>query len=220
MVKRLFKFKGAIFGPPGSGKGTISNKIIDTFDIVHVSAGDIFRKHISDGSDFGASVKKYLEDGKLVPDVLVLKIFMERLDELKHKHVLCDGFPRTLVQAEKLFMKYPLDMVIHLKVPVEEILKRLTGRLVHIPSGRVYNLEFKPPKKAGVDDVTGEPLTQRADDKLEVVKQRLEVFLNSSTPLLDFYKKKGILREFSGTKSEQLWIPIKASLEKFMKPKQ
>lgn len=204
-------------GAPGSGKGTISKKIDERFDLVHVSTGDLFRQIMHTGLD--KSIKEQISQGHLVPDDIVIKVVLEKLDHIKHKHWILDGFPRTLKQAHMLEEDYPLHLVINLKVPFEQIIERVKDRVVHIPSGRTYNLKYKPPKVEGKDDVTGEPLTQRPDDKPDAVLQRLKLYASTTDSIVDFYRRKGVLVEYSGTSSDELWKPIEAELRKHMKPR-
>lgn len=212
-------FRGVILGAPGSGKGTISRKIVKTFDVVHVSSGDIFRQDARDKSEFAKSTEKYLTQGTLIPDDLVTIIMLKKIKELSARNLICDGYPRTLNQAKKFFANYPLNLVISLKVPNEEIIKRLAGRMIHVPSGRIYNVIYKPPKVPGKDDVTGEPLIQRPDDRPEAIMKRLDIYEKMEAPIMDFYKTKGVLEEFSGTSSDELWKPIENVLKKYMKSK-
>ena len=197
-----------------------NKKIIENFDIVHVSTGDLFRQKIEKSDSVGKAVAKYISDGKLVPDVFVVDIILSKIkEELYDKNFLLDGFPRTIKQAEKLFMSFPLTIAINLIVPLEEILKRAEGRLVHVPSGRIYNIIFRPPKVAGRDDVTGEPLLRRPDDEPEKIHERLKIYYENTQPLVDYFKKKGILKNFDGTSSDEMWKNINKEILKQLKPK-
>lgn len=212
-------FKAAILGAPGAGKGTISSRIVKNFDIVHVASGDMLRHHIKKNSDIGKEANKYITRGRLVPDEIMFDLVMSELDNLKTKNWLLDGFPRTKFQAEKLFEKYPLDLAVNLVVPFNIIIDRIKDRWIHVPSGRVYNLNFEPPKVPGKDDVTGEALEQRPDDKPEAVKERLESYSKSIEPVLQFYRKSKILREFHGETSNEIWPNVREELAKYLKPK-
>eukprot|EP01095_Lingulamoeba_sp_RSL-Kostka_P006918 TRINITY_DN2194_c0_g1_i2.p1 TRINITY_DN2194_c0_g1~~TRINITY_DN2194_c0_g1_i2.p1 ORF type:complete len:231 (+),score=54.99 TRINITY_DN2194_c0_g1_i2:537-1229(+) len=161
----------SLVGPPGGGKGTISQYIIDDFEMEQISTGDLLRAEINKGSEFGKNIEGILNRGDLVPDEDMLSIVENAVSSLPtDRGFILDGYPRTPDQAESVIellnkLNMPLDKVYYIDVPQEEILKRLSDRLIHKPSGRVYNLHFNPPKQEGIDDVTGEPLTQRDDDK-------------------------------------------------------
>lgn len=198
-------FKAVILGAPGSGKGTISSRIVRKFDMVHVSSGDLLRKNIIEGSKVGMEAKKFIDAGNLVPDEIIFNVVLNELGKHSKENWLLDGFPRTRNQAEKLFAKEPVNIAVNLIVPFDVIIERIKNRWVHLPSGRVYNLDFNAPKVPGKDDLTGEPLVQRKDDQLEAVQKRLEVYENTFNPILDFYRSKGILEEFKGKTSDEIW---------------
>ncbi|RWS14506.1 GTP:AMP phosphotransferase AK3-like protein [Dinothrombium tinctorium] len=203
-----------ILGAPGSGKGTISTKIVRDFKLDYICCGDILRNQIEAKSEYGLIAKKYISDGNLVPNEVVTKL---TLDEIKAKHFnkswLLDGFPRTVKQAESLSKFATINQVINLDVPHEVILNRIRGRLIHVPSGRVYNLDYNPPKTPGIDDITGEKLVIRDDDKIETVKKRLEKDRQQTSPVLDYYRKFNLLIEFQGTRSDEIYPRIKKYLE-------
>ena len=204
-----------ILGAPGGGKGTISSKITKNFAFTHLSTGDILRSHVKSGSELGELAKSHMQSGKLVPDSLVVDMLKEEVKTLGDKRLLLDGFPRTLPQAEMLDEIMSIDAVISLEIPHTEIMRRISQRWIHAPSGRVYNLEYKPPKKEGLDDETGEALTQRDDDKPEFVKRRLEDYENMTRPLIDFYQAKSgtEVKVFAGTESDVIFVDV----EKFLK---
>ena len=183
-------------GPPGAGKGTMASRLAQDKEIPHVSTGDIFRENINNGTDLGKKVKSILDSGELVPDELTVELVQDRL---KHDDVsggfILDGFPRTIPQAEALEDFATIDAVILFTLPDEEIVKRLTGRRVHKPSGRTYHILFSPPKVPGKDDVTGEELIQRGDDSEDSIRNRLDVYRKQTQPLVDFYRKKNLLKE-------------------------
>jgi len=183
-----------ILGAPGSGKGTISSRIVNEFKLKHLSSGDVLRDNINRKTEIGAKVKQLVATGKFVPDDLITKIVLNELNQLTYSSWLLDGFPRTLTQAKKLDdAKLGLDRVINLNVPFEVIINRLKHRWVHPASGRVYNLEFNPPKVAGKDDVTGEALVQRADDQEDVVLRRLKEYESQTKPIIDYYSNKNLV---------------------------
>jgi len=202
-----------IIGAPGSGKGTISNWIVRDFGLTHVSSGDLLRANLRDGTPLGLEAKQHMDKGDLVPDNVMVGLVAGELKKLEKEPWLLDGFPRTQPQAEALQKETPVNVVVNLDVPFETIIDRIKDRWIHPGSGRVYNLIFNPPKVAGLDDETGEPLVQRDDDKPESVRNRLEVFKASTAPVLDFYRSQGILADFQGTESKKIWPHV----EKYLK---
>ena len=179
-----------LLGGPGAGKGTQALRLIERYKIPQISTGDMLRAAIAQGTPLGLSAKKIMEAGGLVSDDIIIGLVQERLksDDCKNGF-LFDGFPRTLVQADALKQaEVHLDHVIEIAVDDNEIIKRISGRRIHQPSGRVYHVVNQPPKHDGLDDVTGEPLIQREDDKEETVKKRLEVYRNQTAPLINYYK--------------------------------
>lgn len=197
--------KSLILGAPGSGKGTISSRIVKKYNIVHISSGDKLRDHIEKQTNLGKEVKKYLESGKLVPDDVMIQFMSEELKKADNKPWLLDGFPRTLEQANALWKVQPVSLVLSLVVPFEVIIDRVRNRWIHLPSGRVYNVGFNSPQTAGKDDVTGEDLIQRPDDTPEAVRNRLKLYDTMTRPVIEFYKQKGILKEFEGRTSDEIW---------------
>ncbi len=180
-----------LLGSPGVGKGTQAQFICEKFGIPQISTGNILRAAIQSGSELGLSAKSYTDRGELVPDEVVCSIIKQRLTEVDcQPGFLLDGFPRTIPQAEALDnMGVSLDYVIVLDAPMEEIVARLTGRRFHPASGRTYHVLFQPPKVADKDDLTGEALLQRDDDKEEVVRHRLAVYEHQTAPLIGYYKQ-------------------------------
>ncbi|XP_023940124.2 GTP:AMP phosphotransferase AK3, mitochondrial [Bicyclus anynana] len=205
--------KALILGAPASGKGTISSRIVKKYNIEHVSSGDKLRDHIEKQTDLGKEVKSYLNEGKLVPDDVMIKFMIAELRKVENKPWLLDGFPRTVAQANALWKVQPVDVVLNLVVPFEVIIDRVKSRWVHLPSGRVYNIGFNTPKIEGKDDVTGENLMQRPDDKPEAVQKRLEIYEKVTRPVINFYKEKGILKEFEGRTSDEIWPKVTAYLD-------
>ncbi|MCC5014952.1 MULTISPECIES: adenylate kinase [unclassified Legionella] len=180
-----------LLGGPGAGKGTQAIKLINYFKIPQISTGDMLRSAIAAGTELGKSAKKVMDSGKLVSDEIIIGLVKERLQQDDCRSgFLFDGFPRTIPQADALkSAKIKLDHVIEIAVPDEEIINRISGRRVHVASGRVYHVKFQPPKTDNVDDVTGEPLIQRDDDKEETIKQRLTVYHQQTEPLINYYQQ-------------------------------
>jgi len=178
-----------LLGGPGAGKGTQAGFIKEHFDIPQISTGDMLRAHVKAGSELGKAAKKIMDEGGLVSDDIIMGMVKERITEDDCKNgFLFDGFPRTLAQADALKdAEVFVDAVVEIDVPDEEIIKRMSGRRVHLASGRTYHVVFNPPKEEGKDDVTGEPLIQRDDDKEETVKARLKVYHDQTEPLIGYY---------------------------------
>ena len=186
-------------GAPGAGKGTQAQKLSEDKGFIQVSTGDILRANVKEGTELGKEAKKYMEAGKLVPDELIIAMIEEKLEELKDKDIILDGFPRTVKQAEALEellnkVGRNLDVVILFDISDEEVIKRITGRRIDSKTGKVYHIEFNPPP----EDIE---VIQRDDDKEEVVKKRLEVYHSQTAPLIDFYEKKGKLVKIDASKS-------------------
>ncbi|KGP64460.1 adenylate kinase [Legionella norrlandica] len=179
-----------LLGGPGAGKGTQASLLIDRYKIPQISTGDMLRAAIAQGTPLGLSAKKIMESGGLVSDDIIIDLVKERLKKPDcARGFLFDGFPRTLVQAEALKQAgIHLDYVIEIAVDDEEIIKRISGRRIHQPSGRVYHILYHPPKEPGKDDITGESLIQRDDDKEETIRKRLEVYHSQTAPLVKYYK--------------------------------
>jgi adenylate kinase len=180
-----------LLGPPGAGKGTQAGFIMARYGIPQISTGDMLRAAAKAGTPLGIEAKKLMDGGQLVSDRIVIDLVKERLRQPDcAKGYLFDGFPRTIAQAEAMKQAgVPIDCVLEIEVPDEEIIVRMSGRRVHPGSGRTYHVKFNPPKVEGKDDVTGEPLIQRDDDKVETVKKRLEVYKAQTRPLLEYYDK-------------------------------
>lgn len=178
-----------LLGAPGAGKGTQAAFITDKYGIPQISTGDMLRAAVKAGSPLGLEAKKVMDAGQLVSDDIILGLIKERLRQPDcAKGFLFDGFPRTIPQAEALRKQgVDLDLVLEIDVPDEEIIKRMSGRRVHTASGRTYHVVFNPPKVVGKDDVTGDELIQREDDKEETVRKRLSVYHSQTKPLVEFY---------------------------------
>ncbi len=178
-----------LLGPPGAGKGTQAASITQHYGIPQISTGDMLRAAVKAGTPLGLEAKKIMDSGGLVSDELIIGLVKDRLQQPDcSKGYLFDGFPRTIPQADALkHAKVALDFVIEIEVPEQDIIERMSGRRVHPASGRSYHLNFNPPKVAERDDLTGEPLVQRDDDKEDTVRHRLTVYQNQTRPLIDYY---------------------------------
>lgn len=205
-------FRAVVMGPPGSGKGTVSERITKSFQLKHLSSGDLLRSNIEAKTELGLLMKACIDQGQLVPDDVIARLILKDLRGMNQTSWLLDGFPRTVAQAEALDGFCSVDTVINLDVPFHTIKQRLTSRWVHLPSGRVYNVDFNPPKTAGVDDVTGEPLVQRDDDTPETVTRRLKAYENQTQPVLEYYRSKGVLKTFTGTETNKIWPHVHSYL--------
>jgi adenylate kinase len=179
-----------LLGGPGAGKGTQANFIKDKYQIPQISTGDMLRAAIKAGSELGQKAKGFMDSGGLVPDEVIIGLVKERIQEADcQKGFLFDGFPRTIPQADAMKdAGVSIDAVVDINVPDAEIIKRMSGRRVHLASGRTYHITFNPPKEEGKDDVTGEALIQRDDDQEETVRKRLDVYHAQTEPLIDYYK--------------------------------
>ena len=194
-----------LLGPPGAGKGTQAAKIVEKYGIPHISTGDIFRENIKKGTELGKKAQEYMNRGELVPDDLVIEIATTRLLEADCKNgFLLDGFPRTVYQAEKLdeFLQShdsKIDNVIDIAVGKDELIERLTGRRVCKSCGASFHVVNIPPKQEGICDYCGGELIQRADDNLETVTNRIDVYEDQTMPLIDYYEKAGTLTHIDGS---------------------
>lgn len=196
-----------LIGLPGAGKGTQAEKISEKYNIPHISTGDMFRLAIKEGTELGHEAKNFMDKGDLVPDEVTIGIVQERLrkDDCKRGFLL-DGFPRTIAQAEALRtllsnMKEKIDFAIHVDVPKENLVERLTGRRICPTCGATYHIMYNPPKEEGRCDRDGSKLMQRDDDRKETVENRLAVNIKQTQPLLDFYEKEGSLVTVNGNQS-------------------
>ncbi|MGN0327107.1 MAG: adenylate kinase [Lachnospiraceae bacterium] len=194
-----------MLGAPGAGKGTQAKMIADKYQIPHISTGDIFRSNIKNGTELGKEAKTYMDKGELVPDELTVRILLDRVaqPDCENGYVL-DGFPRTIPQAEVLDQELSkrnetIDYAINVEVPDENIVRRMSGRRACVNCGATYHIVHVPPKQEGICDKCGKELILRDDDKEETVKNRLNVYHEQTQPLIDFYQKKGVLKEVDGT---------------------
>ncbi|MDF1534104.1 MAG: adenylate kinase [Methanosarcinaceae archaeon] len=192
-----------LFGPPGAGKGTQAKKLSEHYNIPHISTGDILRANVRDGTELGLEAKGYMDKGKLVPDDVLIGIIKNRLAEPDcGSGYLLDGYPRTIPQADALTtileeLGKPLDVVLNINVPNDELVTRLSGRRM-CTCGVSYHIKFNPPKQDGICDVCGDELYQRDDDKAEAIMQRLEVYGTQTQPLIDYYENIGIMVNIGG----------------------
>ena len=180
-----------VLGPPGAGKGTQAGSIAEAFGIPQISTGDMLRAAVKEGTALGQRVKAVMDTGRLVSDDIIVELIQGRIQDPDcHNGFLFDGFPRTLAQAEALRdHDIPVTHVVEIDVPPGEVIIRLGGRRVHPASGRSYHVVFNPPKTEGRDDLTGEELVQRDDDREETVRRRLEVYSEQTAPLVDYYTR-------------------------------
>lgn len=210
-----------ILGPPGAGKGTQADLIIKKYNIPHISTGDIFRENIKNQTELGTKVKAYMDKGLLVPDEMVVKIVEERITREDCKNgFLLDGFPRTVNQAVVLDaeidkMGIKLDKVINVEVDKDILVERAVGRRVCKTCGATYHVKFNKPKVEGICDNDGTKLIQRDDDKEETVETRIQVYIDQTSPLINYYEAQGLLLNIDGTKSiKEVFEDIEKGLSK------
>jgi len=208
-------------GPPGAGKGTQAENLKKDHSICHLATGDMLRQAVSSGSSIGQKVKAVMDRGDLVSDEIMVYIIKGAINQSDCKRgFLLDGYPRTVPQAEKLDgmlreTNKKLDHAFEFAIADSVLVRRIVGRRIHPPSGRTYHIEFHPPKTPGKDDVTGEPLEQRADDNEATLKKRLETYHKNTKPVLEYYKKQGILSSLDAAKKNQdVYGQLKAIVSK------
>ena len=207
--------KIVMLGAPGAGKGTQAQRIAEKYGIPHISTGDIFRSNIKAGTELGKKAKSFIDQGLLVPDEVTIGMLLDRIHEADCKNgYILDGFPRTIPQAESLTAALKergesIDYAIDVDVPDENIIRRMSGRRACLSCGATYHIVYNAPKKEGVCDQCGEPLVLRDDDKPETVQNRLNVYHRQTQPLIDYYKKEGVLAQVDGTQDmEQVFQDI------------
>lgn len=208
-----------LLGPPGAGKGTQADRLRGDFDLPYYATGDILRAAVAEESELGQQAKQYMDAGDLVPDEVMVGVIAERIDSDEARDgFLLDGFPRTIPQADALDealsdLGRRLTAVLAIEAPDEEVVRRLSGRRVNPKTGRVYHVENDPPKNPGFCDVDGTKLVQRDDDQPDTVEHRLGVYHEQTSPLIDFYERRGLLRRFDGTRPpEEVHGHIRATL--------
>eukprot|EP01117_Protostelium_nocturnum_P013620 TRINITY_DN509_c0_g1_i2.p1 TRINITY_DN509_c0_g1~~TRINITY_DN509_c0_g1_i2.p1 ORF type:complete len:234 (-),score=98.53 TRINITY_DN509_c0_g1_i2:99-800(-) len=218
-------FRAIFIGPPGSGKGTQSANLVKDYNVCHLATGDMLREAVREGTPLGLQAKEIMSKGGLVPDEVMVGMIHDAIKRPDCKNgFLLDGFPRTVVQAEKLDSmldadKVKLDSALEFAIEDSLLVKRITGRRIHPASGRTYHVDFHPPKVVGKDDETGEPLIQRADDTEEALKTRLASYHKMTVPVVGYYKKKGILTTLDASqKSSDVYSIIKNIISKCAKP--
>ena len=206
--------KIVMLGPPGAGKGTYASRLTLKLGIPHISTGDMVREEIKKQTDLGRKIREYSDRGALVPDEIIIKLLAERLKKPDcAKGFILDGFPRTINQAEALEKIAKIDLVINLNVPDDVIITRLSNRLICSKCGAIYNLLTLKPKKEGICDECGGKLYQREDDRPEVIKERLNVYRKQTEPLIEYYSKKGLLRNIS---CNNIMTPPEVMVEKII----
>jgi adenylate kinase len=208
-----------LLGPPGAGKGTQAERLVNDFDLPYYATGNILREAIASESELGRQAKEIVDAGRLVPDDLIFKVIEARLDSAEARDgFLLDGFPRTIGQAELLEQALDerqrrLTAALLIEAPDEEVVRRLSGRRTCVKNGHVYHVELDPPKHEGVCDQDGSRLVQRDDDKPETIQKRLEVYHEQTEPLIDWYEERGLLRRFEGTRTpDEVNSHIRATL--------
>eukprot|EP00055_Hartaetosiga_balthica_P013811 m.72571 g.72571 ORF g.72571 m.72571 type:complete len:367 (-) comp8388_c1_seq1:57-1157(-) len=219
--QQRFKHNIVILGAPGGGKGTICRLLEEEFHLEVVGTGDLIRSEIQEGTNLGKDIAETVKQGNLVSDETVISLLKKKLRTVDEAtNIILDGFPRTVTQAEELEKETKLSTVIHVDVPFDVIVKRLSKRYFHPESGRTYHLDFNPPKDEGVDDLTGEPLIRRADDEPETVQNRLETYSSVTQPLLSFYRERGILHTFEGSETNIIFPKIEEYLDSVLHRKE
>jgi adenylate kinase len=195
-----------LLGPPGAGKGTLANLLKEQYKIVHVSTGDILREEMKNNTPLGQEAKAFIDSGKLVPDELVTRLVEQKLSsdsKIKKNGYMLDGYPRTKTQAQELDkilkkINAPIDCVVYLETSLPLIIRRLTGRRICKKCSAVYHVTNRPPRKTDICDQCGNELYQRQDDKEETIKTRMEVYWNSTKPIVEYYEKNGLLKTLDG----------------------
>jgi adenylate kinase len=195
-----------LLGPPGAGKGTQASRLTEDFGLPYIGTGDLLRQHVDEGTDLGKQAKEHMDNGGLVPDDLVIRMILDKIDEEGDDGFLLDGYPRTVPQADALAEELDkrnrrLTAALLIDAPDETVIRRLSGRR-QCSDGHLYHVEFDKPKHEGRCDQDGKPLKQRSDDEPEKVKKRLKTYHEQTEPLIDYYEEQGFLRRFDGTRDK------------------
>jgi len=213
--------KVVFIGPPGAGKGTQADNLKRDFCVCHLATGDMLRAAVTAGTPLGKQAKEIMARGELVPDDVIIGMIKESIKKKECKDgFILDGFPRTVVQAQKLDgmlteMKTKLDRAFEFAIEDKLLLQRITGRRIHPASGRTYHVDFKPPKQKGKDDVTGEPLIQREDDRPDTLSKRLDTYHKNTAPVVAYYKKQGLLTTLDASrKPDDVYSVIRSAIKK------
>jgi adenylate kinase len=208
-----------LLGPPGAGKGTQAARLTADFGLPHIATGEILRAAVAEGSELGKAAEAYMNDGKLVPDEIIIGVILERVESDDARDgFLLDGFPRTIAQADALDEELKkldrrLTAALLIEVSDDEVVRRLAGRRQCVKAGHLYHVEFDPPKHDEVCDQDGSRLIQREDDKEETIRKRLEVYHAQTAPLVDYYEQRGLLRRFDGARPpDEVHDHIRATL--------
>ena len=206
-LKTVSELNLILLGPPGAGKGTQAERLTDDFNLPYIATGNILREAVAEGTDLGKKAGEYMKAGELVPDDVITGVIIEAVEgDDARDGFLLDGFPRTTEQADSLGeglsrLERRLTAALLIEVADEEVIRRLSGRRVSVKTGRVYHVEFDPPKHEGRCDVDGSRLIQRDDDKPETIRHRLDVYHRMTEPLVEYYDERGLLRRFDGSRS-------------------
>jgi adenylate kinase len=195
-----------LLGPPGAGKGTQAVRLTEDFGLPYIGTGDLLREHKREGTELGREAKQYMESGRLVPDELVIKMILEKIEEEGEDGFLLDGFPRTIRQADALGEALEqrgrtLTAALLIDAPDDVVIERLSGRR-QCSEGHLYHVTYDPPKREGVCDRCGKPLHQRDDDRPEAIRERLKTYHEQTEPLIEYYERRGLLRRFDGTRDK------------------
>jgi adenylate kinase len=206
-----------LLGKPGAGKGTQADRLRKDFGLPYIGTGDLLRQHKAEGTELGREAQKYMDDGKLVPDDLVVRMILDEIEEKGRDGFLLDGYPRTIVQADKLAEALDdsgrrLNAALYIDADDETVIERLSGRR-QCANGHLYHVTFDPPKNEGYCDQCGRPLIQREDDQPDKIRKRLETYHRETEPLINYYEERGLLRRFDGSRSpEEVHHLIRATL--------
>ncbi len=202
--------KLVLLGPPGAGKGTLANALKEELQVSHISTGDILREEMKNNTSLGQEVKQYIESGELVPDEVVTRLIKNRFssNNISEDGYMLDGFPRTKTQAEDLDkilsgLNKPLDYAVYLTSSLSVVIQRLVGRRVCRKCGAIFHIENKPPKEEGICDLCGGEIYQRADDNEETIKTRMDVYLENTEPMVDYYEAQGKLKRIDADRNSQ-----------------